>query len=183
MLAPYYVVAFLFASLIASLLTCRKYKTLSEKDLFTNTFHRHWFDVNLVRLMKEAKTSNKPLGLVFIDLDNFKTINDSKGHAYGDIVLLSVVRAIKAVMGKQGKLARYGGDEFCVILPGVGDDFFDVLSQILKSIRNTGLITVSVGGTIFYPAEEINFSRLVNKVDKALYEAKDKGGDCVIICR
>jgi len=133
--------------------------------------------------MKEAKFTTKPLGLAFIDLDRFKAINDINGHAYGDKVLLSVVQAIRSAMGKQCKLARYGGDEFCVIFPGVGDDFLAVLSKIQNSISNTGLITVSIGGTIFHPSEDVNFSKLVNRADKALYEAKHKGGDCVIICR
>ncbi|MHC4270638.1 MAG: GGDEF domain-containing protein [Planctomycetota bacterium] len=114
----------LLASLAVSLLQCRKYKHLSEKDRFTGTFHRYWFDQNLVKLMKEAKSNNTPLGVAFLDLDNFKEINDSNGHAYGDQVLLSVVKSIRSAIGKTGKLARYGGDEFVYVAPSINEGSF-----------------------------------------------------------
>ena len=177
----HYAIAILSVSLIVALLRCQKYKSLSEKDQFTGTFHRRWFDLNLVKFMKEAKAEDKPLGVVFLDLDNFKEINDSKGHAYGDHVLLAVVKAIRSAMGKTGKLARYGGDEFCVLLPNTTNNNFSItLSQIKESIRNTGLITASVGGTIFYPSESLNFSNLVNRADKGVHAAKGEGGNVLL---
>jgi len=172
----HYAVFFLATLLFLATLKAIKYKKLSEKDQFTGTFHRRWFDLNLVKMMREAKSKNKPLGLAFIDLDNFKTINDTKGHAYGDEVLLAVVKAI----GHHAKLARYGGDEFVLILPHTTESaFHKELFTIQETVRNTGLITVSIGGAIFYPCDDINFSNLVNRADKGLYIAKAKGGDCV----
>jgi len=169
----YAVELFLFVLLVISLLQCRKYKNLSEKDQFTNIFHKHWLNVNLVNLMRKAKLKNKTLGLAFLDLDNFKKINDTWGHAHGDYVILSVVTAICSVIGRNCKLVRYGGDEFILIADLNEEDFSRILLQVQQSIRNTGLITTSIGGTMYYPDEDLNFSKLIAKADKALYAAKE----------
>jgi len=173
---------FLLASLFATLLKCLKYKNLSEKDQFTAAYHKTWFNNNLVNLMRKAKSKNKTLGIAFIDLDKFKKINDTWGHAYGDKVLLSVVKAIHSVIGKTGKLVRFGGDEFIILMPCVTEkSFSEILSQIQKAINSTGMITVSIGGTIFHQDEELNFSKLLKRADKALYTAKNKGRNRIVM--
>ena len=178
----YVVELFLLFLLITFLYQRWKYKHLSEKDQFTGTYHKHWLNTNLVNLMKKAKSTNKTLGIAFIDLDDFKALNDSRGHDYGDYVLLSIVKTIRSAVGKTGKLVRYGGDEFVFIAPDITEENFSkILSLIQKSIRNTGLVTVSIGGTMFYPDEELNFSNLISRADKAVYAAKGKGRNCIVM--
>jgi len=111
----YVVELFLLASLLITLLKCLKYKSLSEKDQFTSAYHKQWLNINLVNLMRKAKSKNETLAVAFVDLDKFKKINDTWGHDYGDKVLLAVVKAIHSVIGKTGKLVRYGGDEFIIV--------------------------------------------------------------------
>jgi diguanylate cyclase (GGDEF)-like protein len=173
---------FLLASLFIAFLKCLKYKNLSEKDLFTSAYHKQWLNVNLVNLMRKAKSEKKTLGLAFADLDKFKKINDTWGHDYGDRVLLAVVKAINSVIGKAGKLVRYGGDEFVLLLPNVTEkSFSEILSQVRKAISDTGMITASIGGTVFRPHEELNFSKLLKRADRAVYQAKNKGRNRIVI--
>jgi len=173
--------SFLLASLLITFIKYLKYKNLSEKDQFTSAYHKHWLNVNLVNLMRKAKSKSETLGIACIDLDKFKKINDTWGHAYGDKVLLAVVKGIHSVIGRTGKLVRYGGDEFIIIMPAVTEkSFSETLSRVQKAINDTGMITASIGGTVFHAHEELNFSKLINRADKAVYSAKNKGRNSIV---
>lgn len=132
---------------------------------------------------------NGDLYLVIIDIDNFKTVNDTYGHMFGDDVILKLATVLKSIVGKRGAVGRIGGDEFMILLENIGDD--SALRAILKTLRKNMewnyihiippyRFTCSIGVSHFgFDAND--YETLFRIADKALYIAKNKGGDRFII--
>jgi diguanylate cyclase (GGDEF)-like protein len=127
------------------------------------------------------------LALLFIDLDNLKTINDVYGHLVGDAVLMQVAERIRACLRDTDTVARLGGDEFIVLLPGVGDEKNALMvaekirSSLMMPMTADG-ITVSTSASIgvaLYPDHGSNESDLMNNADMAMYEAKSSGRNTI----
>ncbi len=121
--------------------------------------------------------------LIFIDLDNFKKINDTLGHDYGDILLIETAQRLKSILRGSDTIARLGGDEFLIILSQVKDkNFIDIiankiLNQFQKPISTKGsecMITASLGISIF-PDDGIDVLNLMRSADLAMYQSKDSG--------
>ncbi|MCR5557557.1 MAG: GGDEF domain-containing protein [Butyrivibrio sp.] len=130
-----------------------------------------------------CKDPNNKIDLCIIDIDNFKQINDSKGHAFGDRVLREVSEIIRSVVGNDGKAGRIGGDELLLVLLNVEDK--TKLRDYLKPIRETverlykdkngfPIVTVSIGSANF-PLFVDNYEALFNLADGMLYRAKNRG--------
>jgi diguanylate cyclase (GGDEF)-like protein/PAS domain S-box-containing protein len=137
--------------------------------------------------LADARERNSAVALVFIDLDRFKGINDSLGHAVGDAVLKQVGARFQACMRSGDTLARMGGDEFTAILPGIRDrtDALSVAHRLLRSLHDPCrveqyelFVTASVGISM-YPGDGVDAGTLLRNADAAMYAAKRRGSDDV----
>lgn len=155
----------------------------AHHDVLTELPNRSLFSDRLQTIIATSKRNQDKFALLFIDLDNLKTINDQHSHATGDIVLKEVAKRLKESLRESDTVARIGGDEFVVILPGLGaeDDVIRVAKKILASISlpievdmNALTTTASIGIAI-YPNHGENETELTNNADIAMYEAKTSG--------
>ncbi|MEL6438111.1 MAG: EAL domain-containing protein [Cyanobacteria bacterium J06621_8] len=152
-------------------------------DSLTNLPNRTLFDRELNSALKLAEQADKSLAVMFLDLDRFKTINDTLGHAIGDLLLKSVVERLKKCVRKQDLIARWGGDEFTLLLPEIScrEEATAIAKRILEvfkpgfTINQHYLhITSSVGIAVF-PEDGNDAETLLKNADVALYWVKEKG--------
>ena len=154
-------------------------------DPLTSLPNRNLFKDRLRNEIKKSQRSGLLLSLIFIDLDHFKDINDSLGHAAGDQLLKIVAQRIMSCVRETDTVARLGGDEFAVILPDIGNKLrtetisqhiIQELSQplILDKNRINQYISASIG-IAFYPEDGINMEVLMKNADMAMYKAKSEG--------
>ncbi|NPV52664.1 MAG: GGDEF domain-containing protein [Firmicutes bacterium] len=154
------------------------------RDNFTGLYNHGYFKERLRFELNRARTASQCLSLVFIDADDFKDINDTYGHPEGDRVLLLLSEAIKANLRDKDVLARYGGDEFVVILPDTDKERSRAIAERLKaSIASVPFphkrLTISVGISTF-PEDADSPSDLIQAADDALRRAKKQGKDRVV---
>ena len=153
---------------------------LATRDSLTGIANRRLFDESLTRETARAQRLSTPLSLVAFDVDHFKQINDTYGHMVGDTVLREVAESIVATTKSFDVAARYGGDEFMLLLPGCsGADAAGVAERVRAEIGRRVLavpVTVSAGLATM-PENAIDAERLVSAADAALYEAKRDGRD------
>lgn len=137
----------------------------------------------------EKTQEGKPLYLAMMDVDDFKKVNDSFGHMFGDDVLSKVAEVMRGVIDSRGMVGRFGGDEFMLVLDSVSSEeelrrIFKTISKNIQweyqDIKDTMAITTSCGVAKF-PDDATNFEDLFKKADKALYVAKEKGKNRYII--
>jgi len=158
---------------------------LAYYDSLTNLPNRKMFLKNIDKSILNASKNNSRFSLIYIDLDNFKTINDNYGHYIGDMFLKRVAGRLKKALGENSNIFRLGGDEFAVILEGISDvkELSDILDNILLTLRhpfkindNDNFISASVGISIF-PDDGSSVKKLLNNSDSAMYQAKNRGKD------
>jgi diguanylate cyclase len=154
-------------------------------DFLTGVANRKLFDSTLAELSDEAEMKGEPLSLLLIDIDDFKKFNDEHGHLIGDEVLKFVARQIKERVKGRDFLARFGGEEFAVILPqtpiegakivaeGIRDFFTKTTLKTKATSKNLGNITVSIGVSSYLPGDSPD--ALLHRSDQALYSAKATG--------
>src|SRR5437588_2617186 len=159
-------------------------------DGLTGLYNYRFFQESLQRELSRASRSKSPLSLIVLDLDNFKVINDGYGHGVGDRVLRHLADLIQRHSRKANVVVRYGGDEFCIIVPeGDLDTARGVAERVLAEIRNTPFsddshsippltLTVSAGVTAYRPEEDNAFS-FFKRADENLLVAKRTGKDRV----
>lgn len=151
----------------------------STKDELTGLYLRDVFDVFLNKLIEENKRNNNNLSLLMIDIDDFKKVNDNYGHQKGDEVLSKVGDILNETIRKMDFVARYGGEELCVIMPNTNKENASLTAnRIRENISKVNFdefsITVSIG--VSQLNENITFSKdLILYADKALYKAKNNG--------
>jgi diguanylate cyclase len=165
-------------------------KTEASVDFLTGTPNRKAFDTRLADSIKEASTGDKDLSLLLIDIDNFKRFNDRFGHLVGDDVLRFVAKKIKETVKGRDFLARFGGEEFAVILPrtplagaasvaeGIRSLFEAMPLKTSATAKDIGVITVSIGVARFRAGE--SSEEFIRRTDKALYAAKNAGRNHVV---
>jgi diguanylate cyclase (GGDEF)-like protein len=158
----------------------------SVKDALTGCFNRaHSMEI-LDAELSRARRSNSPLSVVMFDVDHFKKINDTHGHACGDAVLAAVGQRIRHVLRRSDVRCRYGGDEFLIVLPETGEAGALRVGEWLRTeieqvqVHSTQRVTptISVGVATAQPGET-TARALVDRADRALYEAKAAGRNCV----
>jgi diguanylate cyclase (GGDEF)-like protein len=164
----------------------RTVETLAVTDALTGLANRRRFDQCLATEWRRAMRDRKPLSLLLIDADFFKSYNDSYGHLRGDSCLKQIAEAALDVVARPGDLvARFGGEEFAAILPNTGKsgalqlacDICAVMRnrQLPHSFNPVGVVTVSVGCATLIPKLGKHAAHLIDCADKALYQAKRTG--------
>ncbi|HEY0846749.1 MAG TPA: GGDEF domain-containing protein [Noviherbaspirillum sp.] len=160
--------------------------TISNTDPLTNLANRRQFDEAFALLWNEALGTGRSIGLLVIDIDNFKAYNDRHGHLQGDICLRKVADAMKGEL-RLGLdlLARFGGEEFVALLPGVDEQAGTVAAERLRQAvedqaithcaADGGIVTISVGVAVIPPAAVSTREDLLSMADAALYDAKRNG--------
>lgn len=159
------------------------YKKLAYYDILTKLPNRVLFYDRLKHSIDKSKRNNTKLAVLFLDLDNFKEINDSLGHQVGDSVLKILAARLQKRLRKSDTLARLGGDEFTLLLEDLGDlssigeisqSLIQVISEPIKIKEHTLYVTVSVGISI-YPDDGQDTEGLLKCADAAMYSAKNEG--------
>jgi len=160
-----------------------KNKLLSIKvitDELTGLFNRRFFWETIIREDERAKREHKVYSVIIFDIDNFKFVNDTYGHLNGDKVLVTLANELKKSIRKFDTLARFGGEEFIMVLPNTDKNKASVVAdKILKIARDIKYdftdkpITVSIG--IVDSSECSSFEKIINLADERLYKAKKNG--------
>ncbi|MDX1739024.1 MAG: sensor domain-containing diguanylate cyclase, partial [Alphaproteobacteria bacterium] len=156
---------------------------IAYHDVLTGLPNRAMFEEHLKKARDRSLRSNKALGVIFTDLDNFKPINDSLGHEAGDLVLIEVAKRFKSVIRSSDTVARLGGDEFVAIIENLEDskDIELVAHKMLEVLQEPILLQgkeYKVGaslGIAILPDHASDLDELLDCADKAMYESK-KGG-------
>jgi diguanylate cyclase (GGDEF)-like protein/PAS domain S-box-containing protein len=156
---------------------------LAYYDSLTGLANRRFFKDRLDRAIKESRRNQVSFAMLALDLDEFKRVNDSLGHDAGDRLLVEVGRRLQSCLRDMDTIARIGGDEFSIILPGFGEleDVVRTAGRIIHALHepvHVGLewvtISTSIGITI-YPHDSGDVDGLIKNADLALYSAKDHG--------
>jgi diguanylate cyclase (GGDEF)-like protein len=164
---------------------------LSNLDALTGIFNRRYLDAALTRQCRIASENGRWIGVLMIDIDHFKEVNDSAGHQYGDLCLEQVAQVLQcSVRAGVDTVARYGGEEFCAILPDTDQQGAIVIGErVRQSIESAGIlvpgragITVSAGAVAFRGEGGLSVTaeELLAGADQALYAAKKAGRNCVV---
>jgi two-component system, cell cycle response regulator len=162
---------------------------LAAVDPLTDAYNRRFGLGRLREEFSRAVRAENPLGVLMVDLDHFKAVNDTYGHLVGDRLLRAVAGACRRVVREGDVLIRYGGEEFLVVLPGAGpEDVSQVGERIRRAVGETTVddgtlrigVTVSVGGAVYRDAAN-SPDDLVALADGALYGAKGSGRNRVVL--
>jgi putative two-component system response regulator len=160
----------------------------ADRDSLTQLYNKSFTQWLINDYLSRIHT-NEWAGLLILDLDNFKTVNDTYGHLYGDALLTQVGTTLRKLFRAQDIIGRIGGDEFLILLKDVPHAYFlqtrcnlllnafrDLLGRLMPDLE----VTCSIGGAI-YPIHGGNYSELFQHADAALYNAKNQGKDCFCI--
>jgi diguanylate cyclase (GGDEF)-like protein/PAS domain S-box-containing protein len=152
-------------------------------DPLTGLPNRRLLNDRLAELMKQSHRTHDCVAVMFIDLDRFKEVNDTLGHEAGDRLLVEAARRIVSCVRESDTVARQGGDEFTVLLPGLADeapieriaeDIIDALAQPFQLGHDIAYVSASVGITLF-PKDADTPANILKNADQAMYHAKDEG--------
>ncbi len=164
----------------------RKIRYLANHDVLTGLPNRQEFKTKLEEKVSESDRTGVPVAVVFVDLDNFKFVNDSFGHAIGDQVLMIVAERIMSVHDGAHQAIRFGGDEFVLIVDrdtaekaALNEFMARLRDEITKTIQIDDLsfhVTCSIGAAC-YPQDADSAAQLLRNADKAMFEAKSAGRD------
>lgn len=155
-------------------------------DSLTGLYNRRYFEVHLQKLLQKNETSRKSLGVLMIDIDHFKAVNDTHGHAVGDEILKEFSERLQDKLRGFDMVARLGGEEFVALLPDVSEEMAHIVAERLRTAiadkpftckvpEGHLSITASVGGTIVDKGTKIDPDVAMKEADDALYKAKNEG--------
>lgn len=169
----------------------QKLRDLSNTDQLTGLHNRRHLDTVLMEEWERGKRYQRPLAVILMDIDHFKSVNDTHGHPVGDDCLQEVAKRVKhGVRWPTDFAARYGGEEFCIILPETETEGAITVAERIRQLieenpidtRNGPLaITISAGVHSIIPSENSSLNKLLEQSDSALYDAKKQGRNRV--CR
>ncbi len=157
----------------------------SQTDVLTQIFNRRFFNMQLAKEAARSTRHRTPLSVLMFDIDHFKAINDKHGHLVGDRILQELSALVQDNIRQSDFLARWGGEEFALLTPGVGlknaGKFAEKLRCLIEKhdFSIDQQVTCSFGVSCYKSAEEI--STLMQRADQALYQAKNNGRNCSVI--
>ncbi len=155
---------------------------MATRDALTNLDNRHQFKTHLLHHIERARRDARPISMLVIDADRFKRVNDTRGHDIGDRALVHIARMIQSCCRVTEIIARWGGEEFVVLLPETGyEGAMRVAERIRTAIESTPLslqsgmlsLTVSIGGAELEASDDLN--TLFHRADQQLLKAKEAG--------
>lgn len=156
---------------------------LSLTDGMTGLWNRRNFDLRLEAELSRALRFSEPFAVIFVELDQMKAVNDRWGHQSGDTVLIELARRLTEAVREVDVVARWGGDEFTLLLPKTGLDGALLLAEKIRSAVGTAPFRIDTGslditisvGVAAYPEHGSSGKDLVNAADAAMYQAKARG--------
>lgn len=160
---------------------------LAYYDNLTGVANRTLFYNIAEKFLHHAKREQNKLGLMFIDLDNFKTINDTYGHKIGDRVLKEAAQVLTKSIRANDMVARFGGDEFIILLSGLkgNSQYQCIVTRLVRALNQVQIddapvqISLSIGVS-FFPHDGETIDELISKADWAMYRAKNLGGNMCV---
>lgn len=160
-------------------------RSLSFRDDLTVAHNRRCLEAELPQAIRNAASHKEPISLLFLDVDNLKALNSRYGHPTGSRVLTTVASEAQRMIRAQDRLYRYGGDEFCILMPGTqalgAAKLGERLIRKLTEPSASGIpISVSIG-IASYPAHADGADHLLERADRALFRAKDEGKGRVVV--
>lgn len=164
----------------------KELERISLTDELTGVYNRRAFNDFMHKNISRAKRHDEPLSILMLDIDYFKQVNDSYGHDMGDQVLIILVHLAKDHLREEDIFARWGGEEFIILLPQTNsNEALNLAERIRKNISDhdfpkIGLVTVSIGHTELHTDDSSD--TLLKRVDEALYQAKSGGRNNVSSC-
>lgn len=158
-------------------------RQMAATDFLTGALNRRAFSDVSQREYERARRYGESFALLIMDIDHFKKINDTYGHLAGDVMLQEIVKTLRANLRAVDVLARWGGEEFAVLLPdidhigclGIAERLLGAVAELSVSMNEkTMQATISLGGAVWTPKEE-SVEALIKRADIALYQAKERG--------
>lgn len=162
----------------------------ARTDGLTGLRNRRYFMEQLKSAQDSLERYGRPYTVAIIDLDYFKSVNDSHGHEVGDLLLIRMGQTWTKLLRPSDVLARYGGEEFALIIPEAqGEEALPLLERLRTAAENLRLhwnnqelgVTASFGATWTGPGKTGNFQNLLSRADRALYQAKSQGRNCIVL--
>lgn len=165
-------------------------KASAFKDSLTSLYNRKFLDEHLTKLIPQATREKINIGVLMLDMDHFKAVNDEYGHDIGDLVLKELARVLTENVRESDLIVRYGGEEFIVLLIGVDEESsaLSIANKLKDAVKENEINvyagnklkkTISIGLSMF-PKDSTNFDIVMKNADIALYDAKSAGRDQVV---
>lgn len=171
----------------------RELEQKNTLDELTGLFNRRFYDQKILAEYRRSKRNLTPLSLIIIDIDHFKAVNDSYGHLAGDYCLVWLSNHIKKSLKRSSDMAfRYGGEEFCLILPDTDQNGAMALAEALRKVIEQQVcthkefeisLTISSGIFTYIQQDDVQPEQIFTSADKALYEAKHNGRNQIQVYR
>lgn len=168
----------------------RRFSTMANTDPLTGLTNRRGLEIELDRYLSLSRRNQQPLAVIMMDLDNFKTYNDRCGHLSGDTVLRAVAAALRGRARASDVVARWGGDEFCLLIPATDPDgalaatrrFVIAVLEAMADLSRSDVSAVlgASAGLACYPDDGDEAAELIARADAALYKVKASGGSGVL---
>lgn len=158
------------------------------RDTLTNLYNRRYLFETLEQLIARAHRNNSEIGIIMLDLDHFKQLNDTYGHDIGDVVLKHTANFFQKHTRESDLVCRYGGEEFCLVCPDSNEQetllvanklCTGVASHSINVSVSTNIIVTLSGGIAVYPNKERSIDITIKQADQALYKAKAEGRNCI----
>jgi diguanylate cyclase (GGDEF)-like protein len=181
-----------FSFALKNALTARRMNELITKDDLTLAFNRRFFEDYLAEEMERARRYNNPLSLIFLDLDGLREVNTRFGHAMGSRTLQEAAARIMNAVRSIDKVVRYGGDEFCIVLPETSwEGALEVAERIRQRLASTPFLLEETGGIEItgsfglasYPAHALTKEDLIKRADEAMYRIKSQTKNDIQVAR
>ncbi|AHV95169.1 sensor domain-containing diguanylate cyclase [Paenibacillus sabinae] len=161
---------------------------MATTDGLTGVYNRTYFLKLAKRHLSQSWSLDKPLSLIMVDIDYFKSINDRCGHLAGDKVIQETARRLTELSQPRGIIGRFGGEEFMILLPGIAADRASGLAEIMRKSISSSPVPLEDSGSIRYTIslgvaeaspDTNGITMLIDQADQALYRAKKEGRNCV----